>query len=315
MLSRWLFVHLVLSIVVASPLLHAQTAGKTTREDGKDVFRGEQTYNRACTCCHGRAGDGNGPAARYLEPRPRDFRSGTYKFRSTPDGELPTSDDLFHTVKFGVPRTTMPAWEGLLTGREIQGVVAYIRTFSNEFLEFGSGAPITIPAEPKATPETIAEGENLYMIMQCWSCHGVTGKGDGASAGNLKDDWGHRIKPFDFTIGNYKAGKENQNVYKTLFTGLNGTPMPSYESAILFGEVNDETLAVIAEVYSESEVRALKAYLESQPTDTELGAMPEAELGQLASRRIWALVHFVKSLSRKSGILYTWFVEDTEVTQ
>ena len=315
MISRWLFVHLVFSIVVAPPLLHAQTAEKTTPGDGMEVFRSEQVYNSACASCHGRTGDGNGPAARYLNPRPRDFRSGTYKFRSTPDGELPTSGDLFHTVKFGIPRTTMPAWEGLLTEREIQGVVAYIKTFSTEFQEFGSGTPVTIPAEPQATPQSTAEGKNMYMIMQCWSCHGATGKGDGASSNNLKDEWGHAVKPFDFTIGNYKAGKENPNVYKTLFTGLNGTPMPSYAGAILFGEVSDATLAAVAEVYSESEMKTLSTYLESQPTGAELDAMTEAELRQLVDRRIWAMVHFVKSLSRKPGILYTWFVEDTEVTQ
>ena len=315
MFSRWLFVNLVLSIVVASPLLLAQTEGETTPEVGTEVFRGEQVYNRACTSCHGRAGDGNGPAARYLDPRPRDFRLGTYKFRSTPDGELPTSDDLIHTIKFGVPRTTMPAWEGLLTEREIESVAAYIMTFSDEFREFGSGIPITILAEPKAKSQSAAEGKNLFMIMQCWSCHGVTGTGDGPSARSLRDDWGYRIKPFDFTRGNYKAGKENHNVYKTLFTGLNGTPMPSYVGAILFGEVGEGTLATVAKVYSESEMKVLRAYLESQPTGPELAVMPEAEQEQLVNRRIWALVHFVKSLSRNTGILYTWFIEDTEVTQ
>lgn len=37
---------------------------------------GERRYLRHCAACHGLDGDGAGPAARYLDPRPRDLGEG-----------------------------------------------------------------------------------------------------------------------------------------------------------------------------------------------------------------------------------------------
>ncbi len=278
-------------------------------------IRGERAYKRACVACHGVAGDGEGPAARYLDPMPRNFTSGTYKFRSTPSGELPTDDDLYRTITVGIPRTMMPAWEGLLTEQERWDVVAYIKTFSPKFTESKPGQPIEISANPAVTRETLAEGKSLYIIMECWACHGAEGKGDGKSAKTLKDDWGHKLKPFNFTLGKYKGGDSPQDVFRTFTTGLNGTPMPSYAEVFLFGGDGIGDLGSYRVAYSEREVAALKDYLASQPTEEQVGAMTESEQQKLTTRRGWSLVHFVQSLSKKPGLFYRLFVEDTEVTQ
>ena len=208
----------------------------------------------------------------------------------------------------------MPAWQNLLTEQDRRNVVAYIKSLSTKFQQFPPGTPIEIPEEPKVTQQTIAEGKSLYMIMECWACHGTSGKGDGKSANTLKDDWGYKIKPFDFTLGNYKGGNDNRNVYKTFNTGLNGTPMPSYAEIFLFGGDSIGDLSSYREAYSESEVAQLGNYLASQPTEEKLGNMSDEELERLVGRRKWSLVHFVKSLSRKAGFFYKLFVEDTEVT-
>ncbi|MFQ5771225.1 MAG: c-type cytochrome, partial [bacterium] len=230
------FVCLLFVVAFLTPPDAQATEGAALLKDkAVAVIRGQQVYNRACIACHGVVGDGNGPAAKYLNPRPRDFTSGTYKFRSTPSGELPTDEDLYRTVTIGIPRTMMPAWRDLLTEQERRDVVAYIKTFSNKFRQMGPGTPIQISREPKMSLQTIAEGKKLYMIMECWACHGLSGKGDGKSANTLKDDWGYKIKPFNFTLGNYKGGKDNRSIYKTFNTGLNGTPMPSYAETFLFG--------------------------------------------------------------------------------
>jgi len=233
-------------------------------------FRGEQVYRRACVPCHGAAGEGNGPAARYLDPRPRDFTSGQFKFRSTPDGELPTDADLVRTIKRGIPGTMMPSWEGLLTDQEIAAAVSYLKTFSEDFADFGPGASFPIPEEPETTPGTLAEGKNLHISMQCWTCHGVAGRGDGKSAGTLADSWGHKIAPRDFTTGTYKGGSESRSIFKTFYSGLTGTPMPSYADALLFAGKTEEDLSNHAEVYSESELEALRAYLDAQPAGNPL---------------------------------------------
>src|SRR5438270_590653 len=48
------------------------------------VARGEEEYAEHCIGCHGAKGDGNGLAATFLFPRPRDFPIGAFQFRSTP---------------------------------------------------------------------------------------------------------------------------------------------------------------------------------------------------------------------------------------
>src|SRR5258706_15412795 len=55
---------------------------------------GERVYARRCAVCHGPDGRGNGPAAPSLIPRPRDFKLGLFKYKSTPRGEPPADDDL-----------------------------------------------------------------------------------------------------------------------------------------------------------------------------------------------------------------------------
>ena len=75
------------------------------------MAEGKRVYDRACGSCHGRSGDGKGPAAKYLNPPARDFTMGEYKFRSTPSGTIPTDDDIARTIIEGVNGTSMPAWK------------------------------------------------------------------------------------------------------------------------------------------------------------------------------------------------------------
>ena len=68
--------------------------------------------------------------------------------------------------------------------------------------------------------------------MQCAMCHGERGLGDGSSSPTLQDSWGDKIVAFDFTSGPLKGGSTPEMIYRTFMTGLDGTPMPSYESAM-----------------------------------------------------------------------------------
>ena len=85
-----LIIGLALSFVSA-PALEAQSPEQISS-------LGQEIYQVNCAVCHGVEGDGNGPAASMFLIRPRDFRTGIYKFRSTPSGSLPTDDDLLRTV-------------------------------------------------------------------------------------------------------------------------------------------------------------------------------------------------------------------------
>jgi cytochrome c553 len=100
-------------LVAMNPVQAAATASRPMPAETDELkAQGKEIYIRRCSFCHGLMGDGNGPAADYLDPRPRDFTLGTFKFRTTQSGELPTDADMFRTVSRGLPGTGMQAFDG-----------------------------------------------------------------------------------------------------------------------------------------------------------------------------------------------------------
>jgi mono/diheme cytochrome c family protein len=233
-----------LAATLVFTLLMIAAAVARAAESSSDALRGEgaTTYERYCVGCHGVNGDGKGLAAPMLITKPRDFTSGTFKFRSTPTGTLPTDEDLYKIITRGVYGTSMPDW-ALLSERERLALVAYVKGFYPGWRERGAGAPIFIPRPPATfgTPEAVSRGRELYQLLECSTCHGDSGRGDGPSAKQLPvDAWGNPQKPFDFTKGRLKGGPTAQDVYRTFMTGLGGTAMPSY--ADIFGEPDGENI-------------------------------------------------------------------------
>ena len=278
-------------------------------------LRGQVVYQKACAACHGETGNGMGQGAGPLDPKPRDFTSGIYKFRTTGLGELPTDADLLKVVMQGVHGTQMPAFKNVLTAQEMKDVVAYIKNFSPDFAEAEEEPEvIETPEAPASTAEFVAEGKHAFMTLDCWTCHGPAGKGDGSAAKGLKDGWGYPIKPWNLTRSQYKSGADAANIYRTLHTGFNGTPMSAFGGAFTYGSdraINEEALAT---AYSKAEIDALKAYLAAQPTAAALRDLDDEEKEALTQKRKWALVHYVRSLQKKPGIV-SWLTSDTEVTK
>ena len=207
-------------------ILLSVTRLESAEESGRS---GATLYKEYCLVCHGDKGDGNGFAAEYLDPRPRDFRSGVYKIRSTTS--LPTDEDINRVITKGIPGTLMPAFEFEkdLKEVEIKTLVAYVKSFSDAF-DGETPEPISFPKPPPKTEELLAIGERLYEEFECSKCHGDEGKGDGPSAGDFKDDWGDPIRPYDFTVPDrMKGGSTVEDVYRTLYVGIGGTPMPAYK--------------------------------------------------------------------------------------
>ncbi len=191
------------------------------------VARGKAVYERRCVGCHGAKGDGNGPAATFLDPRPRNFTIGAFKFRTTPTGSLPTDGDLYRTLARGVRWTAMPTWHELPEKDRI-AVIAFIKTFSSRWKEEKPEPPIVIGDPPEPTPELLVRGKELYTKAKCFQCHGDGGKGDGTSADELEDDQKFKSRPADFTKGQFKGGGDVRDIYRTMTTGLDGTPMPAF---------------------------------------------------------------------------------------
>lgn len=208
----------------------------------QDLARGEQVYNSRCVVCHGPQGDGKGligivhraqTSGLVTTTYPRDFTAGVFKFRSTPSGQLPTDDDLMRIVTEGISRSGMPSHTDVSEADRLS-VVQYIKTFSDRWERDAPREPLQITDAPTlvGSDESTERGRAVYQTMQCAVCHGEAGRGDGTASAGLQDSWGDAIVPFDFTSGPVKGGSTPEMIYRTFMTGLDGTPMPSYQDAM-----------------------------------------------------------------------------------
>ena len=96
---------------------------------GTKMKLGRVAYMRNCMHCHGVAGDGNGPTAKYLNPLPRDYRLGIFKFTSTNSMSRVSRDDLMRVIRYGIPGTYMPSFL-LMKDDEADAIIEYIRWLS-----------------------------------------------------------------------------------------------------------------------------------------------------------------------------------------
>ena len=198
------------------------------------ISRGQAVYRAACSSCHGERGDGQGPQARRIKPRPSNLTRAVFKCRSTASGVLPLDKDIFATVSYGMP-PGMPGFAALLSPMDRRDVVAYTKSLSPRFKQEVTIDPqdvLTVPTAPEATPESIARGKEVYRKRGCAKCHGIVGRGDGSSAGSLTDDAGRPIAPADLVYGPAKCGSAPEDIYRLLYTGLDGTPMKSYADSV-----------------------------------------------------------------------------------
>ena len=203
---------------------------------------GKEVYERRCVGCHGAKGDGNGAAATFLyNQRPRNFNVGVFKFRLS-QKPVPTDGDLLRTITRGVRGTAMPAWyelplnDRLAVIQYIKYVLAVDRSDATKpyayFTEEPPGQPLYIGQPPAPSQDILAHGKDVWQSAKCWECHGQIGKGDGEKAAGLKDDFGFPVRPADLTSGQFKSGPGVQDIFRTISTGLSGTPMPSYQGFV-----------------------------------------------------------------------------------
>jgi mono/diheme cytochrome c family protein len=223
-------------------------APRESKTAATDANLGKTLYQRHCAGCHGERGDGAGPAARFLFPKPRDFRAGRFRLVSTANAQ-PTLDDIKAVLARGMPGSAMPPWPKVTDGDRsalAQYVVELRRqgirdrekaTAAENGEEFDAkavealikqmtapGAPIPTPSIPASTAESVARGKERF-IQVCAACHGATGKGDGQQ--KMIDAEGWPDRPRDLTGGIFKGSPDPQSVYRRVFAGMPGTPMPA----------------------------------------------------------------------------------------
>ncbi|HET8540027.1 MAG TPA: cytochrome c [Anaeromyxobacter sp.] len=190
---------------------------------------GERVFRGACVGCHGAKGEGDGREGKLIPIPPRDFVVAQFLCRHTPSGSLPRDEDLFRAVRRGFKsQVGMPSF-AFLSDREVWAVIAFVKTLSTRWKEEEVPPPIAIPPQPGFSSEGAARGAALYKTVGCWKCHGEKGRGDGPSAATLKYDSELPVRPADFSRqADFKCGPRPADVFRTLVTGMDGTPMPSF---------------------------------------------------------------------------------------
>ena len=169
---------------------------------------GKQHYQFRCAVCHGETGEGDGAAAQFLYPRPRDFSTAVFKYKSSPGTMPPLDEDIFNTIKHGLNGTGMPGWENLLSDKQIRSLIPVIKSFDisatwvpeeaddedfdedgrylkDDFIQNTELEPLA--GQIPYSEESIASGSKAFE-KTCIQCHGNEGRGNITSGKRLADD-------------------------------------------------------------------------------------------------------------------------------
>jgi len=238
----------------------AVTGMKEQVQTQRAALDGKGLYQFHCAVCHGEKGAGDGLAAEFVYPKPRDFTTGLFKYKNSPFKTMPpTDEDLFHTIKDGLHGTAMPAWGSVLSDDQIRGLIKVVKGFDmvgtwapkdapeSNFDKDGryTGTLVSVAQQIKTdnqipfTEESVAKGK-LAFEKTCAQCHGKDGRGNPAPDKRLRDDWNKRIWPRDLTkpwtwrvteVAD-SAEKTIRNIFSRLSLGIPGTPMPAHTDKV-----------------------------------------------------------------------------------
>ena len=228
---------LIMSILSASLVVVKDSSAEPSSVKMNLYFQGRYVFQKQCVPCHGRTGRGDGEFAKGVSTKPRNFRTGIFKFRTTAMGFLPTDDDLRRTIRGGVSGTMMPSFTKL-SDSDITAVISYLKVLSSrwnkpEYI----GEVHKLPDVPEWYQKVderavhIGKGSSLFKV-NCVICHGNEAKGDGEGGKALIDIWENPILPADLTQEHHKSGDSLKDLYRTVALGLDGTPMIGYMEAL-----------------------------------------------------------------------------------
>jgi mono/diheme cytochrome c family protein len=232
------------------------------------LTEGGKLFRKHCLSCHGLPGDGRGQAGLFLNPYPRDFRRGAFKFVTSGEGLKPRHEDLLRTIKEGLP--PMPSFSLLqeqerellaryatylaIRGQvEFQTIAAhptfqanvsaesFARSKLKELLkewEKAQQAP-PLPAGPDdGEPMTekhlaaVRRGYELFIAKtdtECLKCHVEFGR----KPLPKYDIWGTIATPANFTASSSatstrRGGSRAEDVYARIRFGITPVGMPAH---------------------------------------------------------------------------------------
>jgi DMSO reductase family type II enzyme heme b subunit len=226
-----------------------QTTERAQRQKMRPLLSGRELYLQHCAACHGDQGNGQGLAARFLFPKPRNFGSGQFRLVSTTNS-VPTREDVRAVLVRGMPGSSMPSWAHLQSA-EIDrlvdevlrlyrdgirtAIIAELKELEEDIVEDDVTQQVTdrttpgdlleVPQIAATNDAAIARGRDVYIQQSCHSCHGKEGRGDGQQV--MVDNDGMPTRPRDLTLGIFKGGHDVASIYRRIALGMPGTPMPS----------------------------------------------------------------------------------------
>jgi len=214
-----LFIYGLLHVYSSKPAQAKRTKDLTAQEEA-----GRKVYNKFCVGCHGANGDGQSEAAKFFKVKPPNFHTAVFRWKSTPEGSLPTDEDLMRVLNWGIPQTPMPSFK-LVPEVQKRAVIAYIKTFSDRWKKEKAGVSVYKDIQKPewfGSPDSIEKGKQIYAT-NCTACHGDQGKGDGPIASTLP------VPPTDLTYPVRSAGPHPEDTFRVLTVGLEGSPMPKFD--------------------------------------------------------------------------------------
>ncbi len=232
-----MFHRLSLSLFASLALLSPSAWAQSPEPSFETYAHGRYVYERNCIICHGKRGDGKGELSETIIPKPRSFREGMFKFRSTPWEKMPTDADLRRTITGGLSGTAMGMFSALQPD-DVTAVLEYVKSFSRRWRapeNYAESLKFPVPPvwlkDQQALPPRIAAGKVLFANV-CTTCHGPEADGKGPLAPTLKDVWGLPALPSDLRQPHLRCGDGPADIYRVLTTGMNGTPMISYAETL-----------------------------------------------------------------------------------
>jgi len=165
--------------------------------------RGQDLYRHYCASCHGARGQGDGPGASGLRPRPVNFSERQY-----------TLDRVSASLWNGVAGTAMPAWRDLSV-EDLSDLAQVVRGF------------FAAQPEPSLPQDVLELGAQVYSA-HCAQCHGEKGAGDGSAADQ-----------FAIPATNFQAQRPSIAAsLRALRNGVEGTPMAPWSSQLSEAELS-----------------------------------------------------------------------------
>ncbi len=239
----------------------------------QSVESGEEAYYANCKICHGDPGEMN---YQPLQPEPGDIT--TDKIQQNSDGEI--------HYKVVTGRGAMPGFANVLTDTEIWNVVAYIRSFNDEYVQ----------QVAKQVAESAFEGQGISIALELIKERmEVLAYVQGLKAGNEEPIAGAEVKLFArryFGKLPLESPKKTNEEGKVTFALPNDLPGDSSGMVNLLASLSNQ------ELYGEVTIDTALAF--GVPTNKP-GLTEQRAMWNVASKApIWLI------LSYSLGVLLAW---------